>query len=187
MMAASMDMSRERTMDELLVLRCQAGEHAAFDLLIRRWQRRLWGYARRLTGREDAAWDATQEAWVAILRRIRSLSDPAWFAAWAFRIVRNKCADQSRRANRHENLTAALAERQRLQAGPSSGSPTRDTVTGALQRLSRDRQELLLLKYSTDLNIYEIAMVLGVPAGTVKSRLHHAREELRQMLEGDRR
>lgn len=183
-MAEPMDKAYDRVIDELLVMRCQEGARESFDMLIRRWQRRLWRYARRLTGSNDAAWDVTQETWIAILRQIRKVNDPAWFAAWAYRIVRNKCADYSRRAGRQRHLADALAERQRA----GDDRPQEDggeSVVEALRRLPPERQELLALRYREDLNILEIAVVLGIPAGTVKSRLHHAREQMRQILEGD--
>ena len=183
-MADDMDKARDRVIDELLVMRCQEGHRESFDLLIRRWQRRLWRYARRLTGSNDAAWDVTQDAWMAILGRIRKLTDPAWFPAWAYRIVRNKCADHGRKAGRQRHLAEALAERQTAEDSPHREGPGQ-AVTEALQRLPPERQELLMLKYGADLNIVEIAVILGVPAGTVKSRLHHAREELRRIMKGD--
>jgi RNA polymerase sigma factor (sigma-70 family) len=183
-MTEQMGKARERVIDELLVMRCQEGGRESFDLLIRRWQRRLWRHARRLTGSNDAAWDVTQETWVAILGQIRKLSDPAWFAAWAHRIVRNKCADYCRKSGRQRTLADALAERQRANANPAREGPGA-AVAEALRRLPADRQELLTLKYGEDLNILEIALVLGIPAGTVKSRLHAAREQLRRILEGD--
>ncbi len=182
-MAERMDKARERLIDELLVMRCQQGQSESFDLLVRRWQRRLWRHARRLTGSNDAAWDVTQETWIAILRQIRKLSDPAWFAAWAHRIVRNKCADYCRRAGRERNLADALTERQKADDDPPREGP-RD-VAKALRRLPPERQELLALRYGQDLNIVEIAVVLGIPAGTVKSRLHHTRDQLRRILQGD--
>ena len=183
-MADDMDQARERVIDELLVTRCQEGHRESFDLLIRRWQRRLWRYARSLTGSNDAAWDVTQEAWMAILGRIRKLTDPAWFPAWAYRIVRNKCADYCRRAGRQRHLVDALAERQRATVNPPRESPGQ-AVAEALQRLAPQRRELLMLRYGADRNIVEIAVILGVPTGTVKSRLHHAREELRRIMKGD--
>jgi RNA polymerase sigma factor (sigma-70 family) len=187
-MDGPMDNARERVIDELLVLRCQRGECECFDLLIRRWQRRLWRYARSLTGDDDAAWDVMQETWVAMLKRIRKLNDPKWFAAWACRIVRNKCADHCRRAVRRRKLTDDLARRREEQGRLSAGSSghAEGAVAEALRRLPAEKQELLALKYGQDLNVVEIGAVLGIPAGTVKSRLHAAREQLRQTLEGDR-
>ncbi|MHC4080217.1 MAG: RNA polymerase sigma factor [Planctomycetota bacterium] len=178
-----MDQARESVVDELLVMRCQQGSRESFDFLMRRWQRPLWRYARRLTGSSDAAWDIMQETWVAILTQIRRLSDPAWFAAWAHRIVRNKCADHFRRAGRQRHLADALAERQGADDDPTRQGPG-SAVAEAVGRLPPDRRELLTLRYGGDLNIIEIAVVLGIPAGTVKSRLHQAREQLRQILEG---
>jgi RNA polymerase sigma-70 factor (ECF subfamily) len=183
-MPGETDKARERVIDELLVMRCQEGRRESFDLLVRRWQRRLWNYARRLTGNSDTAWDVMQETWVAIMGRIRKLSDPEWFAAWAHRIVRNKCADHARRAGRERRLGTALAERQ----GSTEDRPSDDAaaaVIEALHCLPQDMQELLALKYGSNLSILEIAVILGTPAGTVKSRLHHARERLRQQLEGE--
>ena len=125
-----------------------------------------------------------QETWIAVLKRVRTLGDPVWFAAWAHRIVRNKCADHFRRADRRRHLADSLAERHRAN-GVSLREDRRDDVAEALRRLPLDRRELLMLKYVEDLNSLEIAVVLGVPAGTIKSRLHHAREQLRRILEGD--
>ena len=183
-MVRSMNQARERVIDELLVVRCQEGSRESFDLLVRRWQRRLWRYARKLTGRNDAAWDVMQETWIAIMRQIRKLSDPAWFAAWAHRIVRNKCADYSRGASRQRHLADALAERQGVNTDPPREGPG-DAVAEALRQLPPDKQEVLTLRYGGDLNIIEIAVILGIPAGTVKSRLHHAREQLKRILKGD--
>ena len=182
--AEAMDRTHDTVIDELLVMRCQAGSRESFDLLVRRWQRRLWRYAWNITGSDEAAWDVMQETWMAILGQIRKLSDPAWFAAWAYRIVRNKCADYGRRAGRQRRLADALAERQRGNNDPHRDG-TGDAMAEAMRRLPADRQELLALRYGADLTIVEIAVILGIPAGTVKSRLHHAREQLRRNLEGD--
>ncbi len=182
-MTELMDRASDRVVDELLVIRCQEGGRESFDLLVRRWQRRLWRYARRLTGSSDAAWDVMQETWMAILMQIRKLSDPAWFAVWAYRIVRNKCADYSRKAVRQRHLADALAGRRSADDDPTHDAPG-DALGEALRRLAPDTQELLTLRYGGDLNIIAIAVILRIPAGTVKSRLHTAREQLRQMLKG---
>jgi RNA polymerase sigma-70 factor, ECF subfamily len=183
-MPGKMDKAPDRLIDELLVMRCQEGSRESFDLLIRRWQPPLWRYARALTGNNDAAWDVTQESWMAMVQQIRELSDPAWFTVWAYRIVRNKCADYCRRSDRRRRLADASLERQRAQCDRLQEG-TSEAVVGALWQLPREARELVTLKYRADLNIVEIAVILGIPAGTVKSRLHHAREQLRRILEGD--
>ena len=180
-----MTIQRERVIDELLVARCQQGCQESFELLVRRWHRRFWRYARRLTGSDDDAWDVMQESWIAMLGQMRRLSDPAWFAAWAHRIVRNKCIDHIRSASRQRHLAEELHEQQN-----GSRTPTHcdlgDAVATALSRLPPDQRELLTLRYGQELNMIEIGVVLGCPVGTVKSRLHHARERLRHLVEGDR-
>jgi len=179
-----MDDARERVIDELLVTRCQAGEGGAFDLLVRRWQRRLWSYARSLTGEEDAAWDAVQETWMAVLRQVRGLRDPAWFAAWVYRIVRNKCADRCRRADLQRSIGKGAAEflRAKREAGEDEAC---EAVRWGLRQLPPEARELLRLRYNEGLTVVELAVVLGIPSGTVKSRLHYAREHLRRIMKGD--
>ncbi|MEW6249701.1 MAG: sigma-70 family RNA polymerase sigma factor [Planctomycetota bacterium] len=186
-----MNRARERAIDELLVLRCQAGDQKGFDLLVHRWQRPIWRHARRLTGCDTAAWDVTQEVWLAVLAQLRRLQDPAWFAAWLFRIVRNKSADHVRRAERQRILRQDAAEHAAVRAGapldPSAAQERREThalVAAALAQLPPESRELLTLRYEADLSTLELAVVLGIPAGTVKSRLHEAREQLKRILKG---
>jgi len=100
----------DRLNDELLVLRCQEGDTRAFELLVGRWQRRLWRHAWRLTSDEGDAWDATQEAWIGISRGIGRLTDAAAFPAWVYRIVSNKCRDSVRRKRRRREATEIYAE-----------------------------------------------------------------------------
>ena len=100
----------DRLNDELLVLRCQEGDTAAFELLVGQWQRRLWRHAWRLTGDESDAWDATQEAWIGMSRGIGRLADAAAFPAWAYQIVSNKCRDSVRRKRRRREATETYAQ-----------------------------------------------------------------------------
>lgn len=179
-----MNTARERVIDELLVIRCQAGEAESFDLLVRRWQRRLWNYARRLAGSDDLAWEVVQETWLVILRRINTLSDPAWFAAWAYRIVRNKCADAIRRRQLRRKRAEAVTDQQRSVHEPAHEAAG-DTLADALQRLPAESREILTLKYVDGLSIVELAAVFDIPPGTVKSRLFHARDQMRRLLEGE--
>jgi RNA polymerase sigma factor (sigma-70 family) len=104
-------MSREdRINDELLVLRCQEGSVAAFDELVGRWQERLWRHAWRLTGDENAAWDALQEAWIGISWALGRLEDAAAFPAWAYQIVSNKSRDWVRREQRRRPIVEATLQ-----------------------------------------------------------------------------
>lgn len=83
----------EQIADEILVMDCQSGRVGALEILVARWQKRLWRYAYGLTGDTEAAWDVTQDSWLAIIRGISRLNDPARFRSWAYRIVTNKASD----------------------------------------------------------------------------------------------
>lgn len=183
-----MQRSPEDIQDELLVLRSQSGEPEAINALVSRWQPRFWRLAARLTSERDAANDLVQDAWVAIVGGLRRLDDPARFRAWTYRIVTNKCADWvRRRAVRRDaarELRAAASARNH-----ESQRPTLDDVDeiarirAALRQLPDDQRTLLSLHYLDGLSVFELAAVFKVPTGTVKSRLYHARGQLRKALQ----
>ena len=85
-----MDKSIEQLVDEILVMDGQRGKVKALEILVSRWQKRLWQYAFHLTRNTDAAWDVTQESWLGIIKGLRKLHDPSNFKAWAYRITTNK-------------------------------------------------------------------------------------------------
>ena len=175
----------DQLVDELLVMRCQSGEAGAMDSLVRRWQRPLWRYAHRLTGRPEAAWEVAQEAWMGIVRGIRKLDDPASFRKWAYRIVTNKAADWIRRRRRLRDRTEALDEQVPAAPRAADGDDRLDRVREAIRRLPPGLRAIVSLHYVDDFTVAEIAEILRIPAGTVKSRLHHARNELRRLCEGE--
>lgn len=184
-----MERSPEEIYDELLVLRCQDGDEAALAELVDRYQQRLWRHAWRLTGRSDAAADVLQEAWIAIVRGIGRLQDPACFRSWAYRIVTHRAADWSRRVQRQRKLLKnAAAESQLPEENPNENIDQYDVnlLRAALRKLPADRRALLSLFYLDELSIGEIADVLSIPKGTVKSRLFHARNELKTLIERSR-
>ncbi len=175
---------RERITDELLVLRCQEADGAAFTELVDRWAERLWRHAWRLTGDEQAAWDVTQEAWIGIARRLDRLQDAAAFAAWAYRITSNKCRDWVRRRGRQHRADEAYAERiERSESDARATDQRAADLEEALARLSGRDRAILSLRYQEEFDTLQIADILGVPVGTVKSRLHYARKRLRGYLE----
>jgi len=181
-----MDRTPEDIQDELLVLLSQEGDGDALRRLVIRWQPRLGRLAWRLTGEREAAADAVQEAWLAIARGLRRLDDPARFREWAFRIVSNKCADWLRRRIVRRNAASDV----RAPAGRSDGPPVEADRTdevarlrAAMAKLPGEQRALLALHYLEGLGLAEIARVFNVPQGTIKSRLFHVRERLRQKLE----
>lgn len=167
--------------NELLVLRCQEGDIVAFEQLVACWQERLWRHAWRLTGDKDAAWDAIQDAWIGISRGLRNLADPAAFPAWAYQIVSHKCRDWLRRRRRERQLD----ELYRAEASETCDPPQRqyESLKEALTQLSGPDRAILSLRYQDSFSTAEIAAILEIPEGTVKSRLFHARKRLKQFLE----
>lgn len=182
-----MSRTQEDILDELLVLRCQDGDADALRDLVTRWQPRLGRFAWRLTAEREAARDITQDAWLAIVRGLSRLDDPARFRSWAYRVVRNKCADWTRRrvveqrAERDVRGSGALGSGDRLNETDSAGELRR--MREALTRLPDEQRAMLSLHYLDGMSVAEIAGVLDVPLGTVKSRMHHARNCLKQALE----
>jgi RNA polymerase sigma-70 factor (ECF subfamily) len=175
---------RKRIEDELLVLRSQEGDLAAFDELVDRWQERLWRHAWRLLGEETAAWDVLQEAWMGISRGIARLEDAAAFPAWAYRIVSNKCRDRIRRERRRREAIEAYSDQVRRAEEEASASEERCAdLREALSRLPGRDRAILSLRYEEGFDTAGIAEILRVPEGTVKSRLHYARKRLRKYLE----
>ena len=176
--------------DELLVLGAQAGDVRALGALYVRWHVRLGRHARRLVGDPDAAGDIAQEAWLAIARSIRRLDDPARFRAWAYRIVTRRAADWIRKARRDRRLGEELANDVEVNrdavAEQDSGADDIELIRQALKTLPSERRALLALYYFDELSVTEIADALAIPKGTVKSRLHHARNHLRHALERNR-
>lgn len=175
--------SREQIVDEMLVLAAQARHTEAFELLAERWHPRLLGHARRLTGDAEGAREAVQEAWLAIARGLLRLQDPASFGAWALRITSRRCADwiAGRRRSRPRSVDLDAAGRAlSVSAGCDDNlSRARD----ALRCLDPERRALMTLYYIEGLSVAEMASVLGIPPGTVKSRLACARERLRAAVE----
>jgi RNA polymerase sigma-70 factor (ECF subfamily) len=179
----------ERPLDEYLVLLSQAGSIDAMDGLARRWTPRLLRYAARVLGgstdSSDQARDVVQETWVGVIRGLRRLRDPGQFPAWIYGIATRKCADAIRANLRRRRLDAQSGVDAPLREAAVRVEHQIDVATGIRQLPPKQRAAMLLF-YAEDLTVEEIASALGIPIGTVKSRLHHGREGLRRHLGVDR-
>jgi RNA polymerase sigma factor (sigma-70 family) len=169
-------------LDEVLVVQSQLGDEAAFSRLVRRWQGRVLRRALYFTHDQEAARDVAQESWMAVIRGLRSLRDPARFPAWALQIVANKSRDWVRKEE------ARRRARRRAEAQPAPADATPDAnlierVRRGLAELDPARRSVLRWFYLEGMSVAEIAEALDIPAGTVKSRLFHARDALRARLE----
>jgi len=175
--------SRAQIYNELLVLKCQQGSKDAFEELVERWQKRLWHYAFQVTGSDAAAWDIVQETWFGIINGIRKLGDAAVFPQWAFRILNNKCADWLRKQHLQSRLSDQLANQAHDESDKKQNSNEKaESLQAAVEKLSPQRRALLALRYREGFDLSQIAEILCIPEGTVKSRLHRILERLRQVM-----
>lgn len=182
-----MNRTARQVEDELLVLRCQAREAGAVEDLVRRWRLPLLAHAGALLGRADAdVGDVVQETWIAVIRGLHRLDDPARFRAWLFRVLTNKCADCIARRQRDRKFRRHQADQAPPAGAAPDGTGSVDSLREAIGKLDMDRQAMLRLFYIEELSIEEIAQALAIPTGTVKSRLHHTRRQLRALLEPGR-
>lgn len=165
--------------DQLLVMDAQDGDAKAMEELVRRWQKRLWRHAYRMTFDHEAAWDITQESWIGIIKGLRKLHDPARFRAWAYSITTNKTRDWLKKRGALQEI--GIEEIHTYQQKEKKGTG----VIELLERLELKKKTVLSLYYFEQLSVSEISEALCIPKGTVKSRLHIAREELKQLWEQD--
>jgi RNA polymerase sigma factor (sigma-70 family) len=171
----------QRLADELLAIRCQLGERAAFDALIARWHKPLWRYARNLTGQDAAADDATQETWLRVLRGIARLREPARLRSWLFGIAHRVLMDRLRQ--QYAQPQDGEADIDAIAAPvPPDDEFDLDALRQALAALPLVENEVLTLFYLQELALGDVAQALDIPVGTVKSRLFRARKLLRHQL-----
>ena len=169
--------------DEWLVVRCQLGERPAFDELIQRWAEPLWKYVRRLAGDDSAAEDLTQDVWLRVLRGIGRLRDGSKLRPWLFGIARRVLMDRLRA----QYATPAVGDVDVVDIAALDASVSLEeelaTMEAELTRLPVVEREVLTLFYLRELSLGEVAEVLGIPIGTVKSRLFRSRQLLRREIE----
>src|SRR5512141_210261 len=161
-------------MDTELVIRAQHGDEGAFTSLAVAVGDRLHAVAHRILRDTDLAEDATQQALLAIWRDLPQLRDPARFDAWSYRLLVRACATQHGRAPRWMPNLHLVSADEPHGVDDTSVVHDRDQLERAFRRLSIDHRAVVVLHHYLDLPLPEIAEVLGVPAGTVRSRLHHA-------------
>lgn len=172
----------DRRETELLVARCQLGEPAAFERLVERWHLPIWRWVRGVAGDPAVAEEIVQEAWLRILRGIGRLRDPARLRSWLFSIVRRTFVDRLRWRYAEERNEPLDAEPAGGDATDELAAEDLDHLHAAVADLPPPDRETIVLFYLRELDLREVAEVLGVPVGTVKSRLHRARRRLRERL-----
>lgn len=167
---------------ELLAVRCQLGETAAFDELVGKLHLRLWGYLIRLIGERGAAEDALQETWLRVLRDVSRLRDRSRLVSWIFGIARHIAIDALRRRRATVDLEDAEVLQIPAAELPSAAEDPALLLAEELLELPLLEREVLTLFYLDELSLRQVAEVVGVPEGTVKSRLFRARRMLHERL-----
>jgi RNA polymerase sigma factor (sigma-70 family) len=175
-----------------LLKRCLAGENQAWELLLRTHSRKVFSLCYRFTGRTVEAEDLTQEIFIKIFQTLKSYDQAqGTFTTWLIRIARNHLVDHYRRTKRDRSTSSLEDELGEVEAKPSPGAgpmasvesrERRELLQEGLNKLSPDLREAVILRDLHDLDYDEIARVLSVPPGTVKSRINRGRLELARVL-----
>ena len=174
--------------DRDLVQQAQRGDRDAFAILVRTHGDRLFGVARRILRDLDLADDAVQQALVICWRELPRLRDAERFEGWSVRILVRTCYELSRSSRRVAmNVITLEAAGDPATSDPTDSIVQRDELERGFRRLPPEQRAILVLRHYLGLEPIEIAEVLGIPAGTVRSRLHYAHREMRAALEAEAR
>jgi RNA polymerase sigma-70 factor (ECF subfamily) len=178
--------------DASLVERCLSGQEAAWEDLVKTQTRRVYAICYRFTGTDSEAQDLTQEVFLRVFKSLKSFrAGEGSFGVWLTRLTRNLLIDHYRRTKLDratdsiEDQGPAIEEKTALISrtdGMLAGREASEVLQSALQRLSPELRETVILRDLEELEYREIAQVLGVPEGTVKSRLNRGRAELARIL-----
>lgn len=167
---------------QLLILRCQSGDERAFERLFEQFADRTHRYLRGLVG--DSADDVQQEVWLAVYRGIARLAAPHAFRTWLFRTTRHRALDFLRSRKREKELLSDtdVAAVEEFVAAPESDPSDTELAWEQLDALSAAHREVLLLRYRDDMSYEQIALVTGCSIGTIRSRLHFAKQRLHDVI-----
>ncbi len=161
--------------DPELIRAASTGDTAAFEELVRAYQAHIWRFLRHLLGDPDLAEDITQETFVRVYRKLGTFRFRSKFSTWVFQVARNAGIDALRSRQRRDRLLTAVEPRA---PEVTSGGELRMEIEEALQTLSPKLREAFVLIEAFGFTYREAGRTIGVPEGTVKSRVYHAREQL---------
>jgi len=171
-------MSKEvnQVFNDILVMLAKEGDRQALDKLARRWWPRHYTHASRLLGHHEGAADVVQEAWSQIIAGLRKLKDVSRFPAWSYSIVSRRCYDLIR-SKQSDRKNETINDEQMSERGADQSLKL--DMDKALKQLPGEQRAAIALFYVEGLKVNEIAIALHIPAGTVKTRLFHARNNLK--------
>ncbi|KKO45967.1 hypothetical protein WG68_08160 [Arsukibacterium ikkense] len=169
---------------DLLVLAMQGGDRRAFSLLYQHYHRDLRRFAAYLLANPAVAEDLVQNVWLKVSQRIGRLNDPAVFTSWLYRAVRWEVLDYQKQVASQKQQPIDDAELIAA-SGPdyTQQHAANSDLAKAMAQLAVDERLVLQLHYLHELELSQIALILEIPTGTVKSRLHRARQQLQQQLQ----
>jgi RNA polymerase sigma-70 factor (ECF subfamily) len=170
-----------------LVQRAMAHDHEAFSELARLSVDRLYAVARLILHDEAGAEDAAQETLVAAWRDIATLRDPDRYEAWIRRLLVRACYREARKERQRNRMEIHVEAIDVPIPDHASDVADRDEIDRGFRRLDPEQRALLVLRYHLGLELHETAEALGLPIGTVKSRLHRTTQALRATLDADAR
>ena len=170
-----------------LVSRAMAGDHEAFSELTRLSIAKLYAVARLILRDDERAEDATQEALVAAWRWCSTLRDPDHFDAWLRRLLVHACYREAARAKRRLTIETSIPPIAHTGADPVVAIADQDELERGFRRLSPEQRALIVLHFYLGLPMLETTETLGIPVGTVKSRLSRAIQQMRAALDADAR
>src|SRR6187551_1696558 len=174
-------------MDRELVVSAQRGDRVAFMDLVRARVDRLYGIAQRIIHDVDRTQEAVQDALVIAWRDLPSLRDPDRFDAWLRRLLVRSCIAEAQRERRLGATIRALPMDLPGTSDDYLGVAERDELERGFRHLPPEQRAIIVLRHFVGLEPAEIAEVIGIPAGTVRSRLHHAHRAMRAALDADAR
>ncbi len=174
-------------MDRSLVERAQHGDRDAYERLARASAERMYTVAYQIARDHDRADDAVQQALVEMWRDLPSLRDADRFEAWTYRLVTRACLQELRRRRRVQVVELSPDDVIEQPGDFAADAALRDQLQHALASLTPDHRAVVVLRHLSGLPLEEIAEVLGVPLGTVASRLHHATRSLRAAIDAGER
>jgi RNA polymerase sigma-70 factor (ECF subfamily) len=169
--------------DADLIRQATRGNVESFNLLVSRWEKRVYNYLLRITANREDALDLTQDAFLKAYQNLRKLDDPGRFAPWLYRIAHNEAYSMFRKRKPETDVDALPPEatETKITVGGSSVFPIELSlaVSSALGRLSVDQREAVVLKVYQGFKFEEMAEILSCPVSTIKSRLYTALELLK--------
>ena len=181
-------MASDSTSDADYVRRLQRGETEAFEMLVRRHEKTIFNLVYRMLGDYDEAAEVSQEVFLSAYRAIGQFRGDANFSTWLYRIALNHTSTRRKTLIRRQQRNVAIEDTEPvrdLQPGPAEAmekKEIRERVQRALNSLEPDDATVILLRDLQDIPYEEVARLLEIPVGTVKSRLHRARQALKSQL-----